>query len=209
MTPPPNLQAGPFWDFINSFDPEGAAHPFFQAYADAWNPEAARGTSGPSHGPPSHGSHGPHGPNGPPRGAWGARGRGGMGRCGGRRGSWRGRNEDGAFTPAIDIFTTQTHYHIHVSLPGAQKSDVGINWDGEKSELNISGVVHRYGDEEFLKSLTETKERESELGMFERKIKLEKVDGEGITAKLEDGVLRVEVPKEEKDWEQIKKIEVE
>ena len=54
-----------------------------------------------------------------------------------------------------------------------------------------------------------------EVGMFEREIKLEdgvKVDEEKIGAKLEDGVLRVVVPKileEEEGWESVRKVELE
>jgi HSP20 family protein len=54
-----------------------------------------------------------------------------------------------------------------------------------------------------------------EVGMFEREIKLEdgvKIDEEKIGAKLEDGVLRVIVPKileEEEGWESVRKVELE
>jgi HSP20 family protein len=54
-----------------------------------------------------------------------------------------------------------------------------------------------------------------EVGMFEREIKLEdgvKIDEEKIGAKLEDGVLRVVVPKiteEEEGWESVRKVELE
>lgn len=55
-----------------------------------------------------------------------------------------------------------------------------------------------------------------EVGVFEREIKLEegvKIDEERIGAKLEDGVLRVVVPKiveqEEEGWESVRKVELE
>lgn len=101
---------------------------------------------------------------------------------------------------------------IHVSLPGAKKEDVGVNWDTEKSELSVAGVIYRPGDEEFLKTL-EMGERK--VGPFERKVRLGTranpavVDVEGITAKLEDGVLRVEVPKMEEGFVEVKKVDVE
>jgi len=102
---------------------------------------------------------------------------------------------------------------LHIALPGAQKEDVGVNWDAEKSELNVAGVVYRHGDEEFLKTLS-TGERK--VGVFERNVKLppgaeekEEVDGDAITAKLEDGVLVVTVPKVEKDWTEVKKVDIE
>ena len=79
--------------------------------------------------------------------------------------------------------------------------------------MSIAGVVYRHGDEEFLKTLT-TSERK--VGMFERTVKLppaeeekEEVDGDNITAKLEDGVLVVTVPKVEKDWTEVKRVDIE
>lgn len=102
---------------------------------------------------------------------------------------------------------------IHVSLPGAKKEDVGVNWDAEKSELNIAGVIYRPGDEEFLKTLALN---ERSVGPFERKIRLgtravpAQIDVEGISAKLEDGLLRVEVPKlKETGFVEIKKVDIE
>jgi HSP20 family protein len=116
------------------------------------------------------------------------------------------------FTPPIDIFSTPAAYILHLALPGAKKEDVGVNWDADKSELNIAGVVYRQGDEEFLKTLSKG---ERKVGVFERSVKLppgaeekEEVDGDAITAKLEDGVLIVTVPKLEKDWTEIKKVDI-
>lgn len=117
------------------------------------------------------------------------------------------------FTPPIDVFSTPAAYVLHVALPGAKKEDVGVNWDAEKSELNVAGVVYRQGDEEFLKTLSK---RERKVGVFERSVKLppgeeekEELDGENITAKLEDGVLIVTVPKVEKEWTEVKKVDIE
>ncbi|OTA69513.1 HSP20-like chaperone [Hypoxylon sp. EC38] len=119
--------------------------------------------------------------------------------------------QDSAFTPPVDVFNTEKAYVLHVSLPGALKEDIGVNWDGEK--INIAGVVHRPGDEQFLQSLASS---ERKVGMFERSIKLpppgseekEEVDSVGITAKMENGILIVTVPKTEKDWTQIHKVEI-
>ncbi|KAE9381842.1 HSP20-like chaperone [Stipitochalara longipes BDJ] len=117
------------------------------------------------------------------------------------------------FIPPLDIFSTERSYILHIALPGAKKEDVGVNFDSDKGLLNIAGVVYRRGDEEFLKTLT-TSERK--VGMFERNVKLppgdeekEEVDGDAITAKLEDGVLVVTVPKIEKDWTEVKRVDIE
>jgi HSP20 family protein len=114
-------------------------------------------------------------------------------------------------------------YILHVALPGAKKEDVGVNWDAEKGELNVAGVVYRPGDEEFISSL---RQGERKVGVFERSVKLplagaaaaggegekereEEIDSDGITAKLEDGILVVTVPKVEKEWTDVKKVDIE
>ncbi|KAI9810088.1 MAG: hypothetical protein M1827_006699 [Pycnora praestabilis] len=116
------------------------------------------------------------------------------------------------FTPPVDVFDTEDAYFIHVSLPGAKKEDVGVNWNADKSELCIAGVVHRPGDEEFLKTLAMG---ERKVGVFDKKVKLgnranpASVDADTISAKLEDGVLRVEIPKQDKEYVEVKKVDIE
>jgi HSP20 family protein len=117
------------------------------------------------------------------------------------------------FRPPVDVFATPTAYHIHVSLPGAKKEDVGLNYDADKSELAIAGVVYRPGDEAFLKTLSMG---ERAVGVFDRRVRLgnerhpAEVDVDGITARLEDGVLRIELPRLEKDdYVNVKKVDIE
>jgi HSP20 family protein len=114
--------------------------------------------------------------------------------------------------PDADVFDTEGAFVIHVSLPGANKEDIGVSWDPEKSELSIAGVVHRPGDEAFLKTLALD---ERKVGAFERKVRLgtrsspAQVDVEGITARLENGILHIEVPKLHSDFVEIKKVDIE
>ncbi|KAM0713444.1 hypothetical protein Q7P37_010406 [Cladosporium fusiforme] len=121
-------------------------------------------------------------------------------------------SKSGDFKPEADVFDTEDSYVIHISLPGAKKEDVGVNWEADKSELSIAGVIHRPGDEDFLKTLALD---ERKVGAFERKVRLgsranpAQVDVEGITAKLEDGVLRIVVPKLNGEFVEIKKVDIE
>ncbi len=116
------------------------------------------------------------------------------------------------FKPEADVFDTEAAFIVHVSLPGANKEDVGVNWDAEKSELSIAGVSYRPGDEDLLKTLALD---ERKVGPFEKKVRLgtranpAQVDIDGITAKLEDGILKVEVPKLDKDYVEIRKVDIE
>jgi len=114
--------------------------------------------------------------------------------------------------PDADIFDTEFAYVVHISLPGAKKEDVGVDWDAEKSELSVAGVIYRPGDEEFLKTLAMN---ERKVGPFERKLRLgtraspAHIDADSITAKLEDGILRVEVPKLDTGYVEIRKVDIE
>lgn len=116
------------------------------------------------------------------------------------------------FVPEADVFDTESAFVVHVSLPGAKKEDVGVNWDAEKSELSVAGVIYRPGDEEFLKTLAIN---DRKVGPFERKIRLGSranpatIDSDGITAKLEDGVLRVQVPKMDSGFVEVRKVDIE
>jgi HSP20 family protein len=124
-----------------------------------------------------------------------------------------GKAEGGekSFTPPCDVFDTPAAFVLHFSLPGAKKEDVGVNWDADKSELSVAGVIYRPGDEEFLKALAMD---EREVGVFERKVRLgnrtnpAQVDADSITAKMEDGVLIVTVPRAE-EFVEIKKVDIE
>lgn len=117
------------------------------------------------------------------------------------------------FTPAADVFDMESAYHVHISLPGAKKQDIGVTWDADNSILNVAGVVHRPGNEDFLKTLAMGERKD--VGVFERKIRLgtraepAAVDMEGISAKMEDGVLMVTVPKLDQDFVDVKKVDIE
>jgi len=131
---------------------------------------------------------------------------------GGDESGAQNKQDGGDFKPEYDVFDTPESFVVHISLPGAKKEDVGVSFDAEKSELNIAGVVHRPGDEEFLKTLAMA---ERKVGAFERKVRLgsraspAQVDVDGISAKMEDGVLRIEVPKLDSGYVDIKKVDIE
>lgn len=220
-------QSAPFWDFVASFEDQA----FKQASPD--NKEESSDTENAETQRPSEDAGYRPGPWGHCGGSYGRRGP-----CGGRRGgrgfhrgpmgmglnpflqflqSQLNPNQDDDseskdFQPPVDVFSTPSAYHIHVSLPGAKKEDVGLNYDADKSELSIAGVIYRPGDEEFLKTLSMS---ERKVGVFDRKVRLgnerhpAEVDVDGITAKLEDGILRIELPRIEKEYVNVKKVDIE
>ncbi|KAM3507696.1 hypothetical protein MY11210_007034 [Beauveria gryllotalpidicola] len=124
-----------------------------------------------------------------------------------------------SFSPPVDLFNTPRAYVLHVALPGAKREDVGVHWDPAHGTLSVTGVVHRPGDEAFLQALHSSERR---VGVFCKKVVLpprdlgareqqqlrEDVDADGIAAKLDDGVLVIMVPKVEKEWTEIRKVDI-
>jgi len=199
------------------------------------NADTPQNEKGPASGPHHH-HHGPRGHHrGRGRGEHFGRGRG---QCGGRGfrghrgffpygvgsfdqlaeafqsqlfGEGPSRETSDDFTPDVDVFDTAESFVVDVSLPGAKKEDIGVSWNPEKSELSIAGVLHRHGDEELLLALSMS---ERKVGAFERTVRLgsranpASIDSDAITARMEDGVLRIDVPKLDSGYVEIKKVDV-
>ncbi|CAI7608172.1 unnamed protein product [Penicillium glandicola] len=105
------------------------------------------------------------------------------------------------FAPSVDVFDTPAKYIVHASLPGAKKSDLNINYDADESVLHLSGAVYRPGANEDLHQALVMEERRQHIGVFEREVRFGTraapalVIVDEISAKLEDGVLNVTLPK--------------
>ncbi|KAA8651968.1 hypothetical protein EYZ11_001752 [Aspergillus tanneri] len=137
---------------------------------------------------------------------------GGFGPLGGfgfEDGATRYKHEN--FKPDVDVYDTPDTFVINVSLSGAKKEDVGVNWDSEKFEFSITGAIHRPGDEEFRKTLALD---ERKVGRFERKVRLggranpAQIDIDAVTARMEDGILTIDVPKLDSGYAEIKKVDI-
>jgi HSP20 family molecular chaperone IbpA len=95
------------------------------------------------------------------------------------------------FTPAMDIFETETAITILADMPGVRADGLGI--DLRENVLSIEGRVadpRRENEQELL--------REYETGSFRREFRLTNlIDQDKIDASLNDGVLRLTLPKAE------------
>lgn len=96
------------------------------------------------------------------------------------------------FTPAVDIFETDTEITLLADLPGVKSDNLSI-------DLN-DGVLTLAGDiEPFENPNEEDLMIEYEIGKYYRQFTLsEIVDQDKIEANLSDGVLRLRLPKAEK-----------
>ncbi len=96
------------------------------------------------------------------------------------------------FTPEVDIFENEKQITMLADMPGVAPGDVKI--DLNDSVLSISGAVKPFEGKDESDVLIEF-----EIGKYYRQFTLsEVVDQSKIEAKLEDGVLRLTLPKAEK-----------
>lgn len=98
-----------------------------------------------------------------------------------------------SFVPRVDIFEEENAFEIHVAVAGMKKEDFKI--DLNDSFLTISG------ERKFTKEKKENNFRpiETQHGTFSRSFTLpENVDATKISAKYNDGILEITVPKDQK-----------
>lgn len=100
---------------------------------------------------------------------------------------------DSAWAPAVDIFQDTDSYHVHVDLPGMKRDEIDITMSGDT--LTISGEKKRetkQEDDSFFRV-------ERSYGKFSRSMRLpSSVEADKISAKYQDGVLQIAIPKAEK-----------
>jgi HSP20 family protein len=98
-----------------------------------------------------------------------------------------------SFVPRVDIWEEEKAFEIHVAVPGVAKEDFKI-------EVN-DNVLAISGERKFTKDKKESNYHsvETQFGAFKRAFTLpENVDAASITAKYNNGILEVIVPKDEK-----------
>ena len=96
------------------------------------------------------------------------------------------------YTPAVDIFETDTAITVLADMPGVKASDLTI--DLRENVLTLAGRVRLPETPNELHIL-----REYEPGMFFRQFTLgEMIEQAKIDAQLRDGILRLELPKAER-----------
>jgi HSP20 family protein len=96
--------------------------------------------------------------------------------------------------PAINIAETDSGFLLEMAIPGVPKEEVKIEMDG--SQMLVSHEVAVRKEEEGLRF----KRKEFVVRGFARKFELpEEVDRDQVTAQFEHGVLRINLPKKQKE----------
>lgn len=108
--------------------------------------------------------------------------------------------KDYCLVPPVDIYETDNEYVLKADMPGVSKENIEITFNN--NELEINGTV----DDAYTASDNLTY-REFTLCNYNRKFLVsDKINVEGITASLENGVLTITLPKREEA--KPKKIEI-
>lgn len=93
------------------------------------------------------------------------------------------------FSPRVDVMHDSTSVIVFIELPGVAREDIDLKI--KENVLYVTGVKHTPAAENAAATLAERA-----FGEFSREIALpEKVNRESIQAKLDTGVLRIELKK--------------
>ncbi len=112
-----------------------------------------------------------------------------------------GRDEE--FTPAVNIAENENRYKIELGLPGFEKKDFNI--ETESGCLTISGKKER--EKSYVRD--EYTRQEFDYDHFSKKFQLpDNVDEDKISARYENGLLEIEIPKKSPQKSSQKKITV-
>lgn len=98
-----------------------------------------------------------------------------------------------SFVPRVDVVEDEKAYEIHVAVPGMNKEEFKI--DLNDNYLTVSGE-RKFSKEKNEKSFYSL---ETQYGSFSRSFTLpENVDAQKISARYNNGILEITVPKDEK-----------
>jgi HSP20 family protein len=111
-----------------------------------------------------------------------------------RRLAWPLRTaEDAPGDIRLDVTEKDKLYEVRAQIPGAKKEDIHVKVDG--NFVSISAEVRQEKEE---KSGSRVVLRETYQGSASRGFSLaHEIDAKGVVAKLEDGVLKLTLPKRE------------
>ena len=104
-----------------------------------------------------------------------------------------------------DLKDNGTSYVLEADLPGFDKKDIKIEMNGDI--LTITAERHSEHEEEDKKKNYIRCERS--YGSYSREFDISGVEADGITAKYENGVLTLKMPKKSKTLPETRKLEIE
>lgn len=94
----------------------------------------------------------------------------------------------------VDVIKGESSYEVNASLPGVKKEDVKLTFENNKLTITVENKKEDEAKETNTKYLV----NERISGYNPRTVYLKNADSSKISAKLENGVLTINVPFEEK-----------
>ena len=103
----------------------------------------------------------------------------------------------------LDVSENDKAYQVRAEIAGVKNEDIQIYVDG--NYVSISGEVRKEREE---KSGEKVLVKETYVGNVSRGFSLaHEIDGEGVVAKLEEGILNLTLPKRESDGKRVIKVQ--
>ena len=100
--------------------------------------------------------------------------------------------EDVLHFPPANIVEKSDAYHIELAAPGMEKADFNVKLDGKLLTISSEKKTEKNAEDEKMIR------KEFSYRSFKRSFTVdEKIDGTNITAKYENGILKLELPKKE------------
>jgi len=107
--------------------------------------------------------------------------------------NWPSNSVTGTTIPKVNIYETESEFHVEMAAPGMTKNDFKVELDNNL--LTISSQRTYENSEDGKKNF---QRREFSFQSFERTFNLpDSADAEKINAKYTDGILRLVIPKKE------------
>ena len=97
------------------------------------------------------------------------------------------------FIPSVDVIESKNGYEIHVAVPGMDKKDINLELNDNTLTIKGERKITNKNDEKNYRSI------ETQYGAFTRTFQIPKdVNESKIDASYKDGILKVDLPKDEK-----------
>ncbi len=101
--------------------------------------------------------------------------------------------DNASFSPRIDVVATDTGYQVEADLPGVKKEDLKVSVDGQR--VTIEAEIRRENTRKEGETVMHT---ERVVRKYARSFELpQEVDDSQASAKLEYGVLTLDLPKKQ------------